>query len=178
MNTYLWPGPTKWVESCISMKSWFWYNPLPCKTSFKMIPNMPELPYFKMEINLIMSAKIFLFTLFLAVQKCLYLSSSKCNFPLILWCHVTFVMWSSKMSRNSQILFLRYNQTKLIVSFVSYCLFNPSTVCIYENNYPISVRFSPTIPKQYPNRKCQKTKIIVFDFRLSLLDRITFTVRM
>ena len=53
------------------------------------------------------------------------------------------VMWSSIMSRNSQILFLRYTQTKAIVSFVSYCLFNPSTVCIFETNYPISVRFSP-----------------------------------
>ena len=32
-----------------------------------MIPNMPELPFSKMEKYLIMSVKIFLFTLFLAV---------------------------------------------------------------------------------------------------------------
>ena len=44
--------------------------------------------------------------------------------------HDKNVMWSSKMSRNSQILFLRYSQTKPIFSFVSYCLFNSSTVCI------------------------------------------------
>ena len=32
-----------------------------------MIPNMPELQFSKMEINLIMSVKIFLFILILAV---------------------------------------------------------------------------------------------------------------
>ena len=52
-------------------------------------------------------------------------------------------MWSSKMSRNSQIVFLRYSETKPIVSFVSYCLFNPSTACIFGTNCPISVGFSP-----------------------------------
>ena len=53
------------------------------------------------------------------------------------------VMWSSKKSLNSQILFFRYSQTKPIVSFVSYCLFNPSTVCIFGTSCPISVGFSP-----------------------------------
>ena len=55
----------------------------------------------------------------------------------------TYVMWSSKMSRNSQILFLRYSQTNPIVSFVSYCLFNLSTVCIFGTNCSISVGYSP-----------------------------------
>ena len=54
-----------------------------------------------------------------------------------------YVMWSSRMSQNCQILFLRYSQTKPIFSFVSYCLFNPSTVCIVGTNCPISVGFSP-----------------------------------
>ena len=54
-----------------------------------------------------------------------------------------YVMWSSKMSRNSQILFLRYSQTNPMVSFASYCLFNPSTVCIFGTNCSISVGFSP-----------------------------------
>ena len=60
-----------------------------------------------------------------------------------LWWISNYVMWSSKMSRNSQILFLRYSQTKPIVSFVSYCLFDHSTVCIFGTNYLISVGFSP-----------------------------------
>ena len=47
------------------------------------------------------------------------------------------------MSQNSQILCLRYSQTKPIVSFVSYCLFNPLTVCTFETNCPIFVGFSP-----------------------------------
>ena len=72
------------------------------------------------------------------------------SFPLIV-SHISllafqfllYVMWSSKMSWNSQILFLRYSQTKPIVSFVSYCLFNPSTVCIFGTNCPIYVWFSP-----------------------------------
>ena len=34
-------------------------------------------------------------------------------------------------------------QPKPIVSFVSYCLFNPSTVCIFGTNCSISVGFSP-----------------------------------
>ena len=69
-----------------------------------------------------------------------------------------YVMWSNNMSQNSQILFLRYSQTKPIVSFVSYCLFNPLTVCIFGTNCPISGVFTKLIPKQYPNRKCQKKK--------------------
>ena len=78
------------------------------------------------------------------------------------------------MSRNSQILFLRYSQTKLIVSFVSYCLFNPSIVCIFGTNAQSLWGFHQIKPKQYPNRKCQKNKkIIFFDFRLILLDCIT-----
>ena len=71
-------------------------------------------------------------------------------------------MWSSKISQNSQILFLRYSQTKLRVSFVSYCLFNPSTVCIFGTNCPISVGLKPN---QYPNRKCQKTKYHIFQLQ-------------
>ena len=39
------------------------------KLALKMIPKMPELPFSKMEINLIMSVRIFLFTLFLNCIK-------------------------------------------------------------------------------------------------------------
>ena len=66
------------------------------------------------------------------------------------------------MSPNLQILFLRDSQTKPIVSFVSYCLLNPSTVCIFRTNCSISGggggEFHQIKPKQYPNRKCQKNK--------------------
>ena len=72
-----------------------------------------------------------------------------CNKPvmclywlLCVFLYITkYVMRSSKISWNSQILFLRYSQTKLIVSFVSYCLFNPSTVCIFGTNNSIPVGF-------------------------------------
>ena len=67
------------------------------------------------------------------------------TFDLGMWplTSLTYVMWSSKMSRNSQIPFLRYSQIEPIVSFVSYCLFNPSIVSTFGTNCPISVRFSP-----------------------------------
>ena len=72
-----------------------------------------------------------------------------------------YVMWSSNMSRNSQILFLRYRQTKPIVYFVS-CLFNPSTVCIFGTNCPISVGFSPTFTAQTIIENTKKTKNHIF----------------
>ena len=88
-----------------------------------------------------------------------------------------YVMWSSNMSRNSQILFLKYSRTKPIGSFV-YCLLNPSTACIFGTNCPISVGFSPN---QSLNNtlieNAKKTKIVFFDFRLILLDRITYSLR-
>ena len=85
-----------------------------------------------------------------------------------------YVMWSSKMGWNSQILFLRYSQTKPMVSFVSYCLFNPSTVCIFGTNCPISVGFQPN--ESLNNtliENGEKTQNIFFEFRLILLDCIT-----
>ena len=87
------------------------------------------------------------------------------------------------MSENLQILFLRYSQTKPIVSFVAYCLFNPFTVCIFGTNCPISVGFHQLKRKQYPNRRCKKQnqkqkqkqkQKTNNDFRLILLDHITF----
>ena len=86
-----------------------------------------------------------------------------------------YVMWLSKKSRNSQMLFLRYSQTKPIVSFVLYCLFNPSTACIFRTSCPISVRFSPNSNLNNTLiENAEKPKIIFFDFRLILLDRITY----
>ena len=73
------------------------------------------------------------------------------------------------LSWNLQILFLTYSQTKLIVSFASYCLFNPSTVCIFGTNCPISCGvFTKLKPKQlYPNSKCKKKKKKIIFFLTS-----------
>ena len=54
-----WSGTTEWMERCISLKSWFWCHPLPCNSSFKMIPNITGVQFLKIKINLIMSVKIF-----------------------------------------------------------------------------------------------------------------------
>ena len=61
-------------------------------------------------------------------------------------------------------------------SFFSFLLFVHSFNCLYLWNYLPNLCgvFTKLKPKQYPNRKCQKPKIIFFDFRLILLDRITF----
>ena len=62
-------------------------------------------------------------------------------------------------------------------SFVCFLLFVQSFNCLYLwNQLPnLSGVFTKLKPKQYPNRKCpKKPKIIFFDFRLILLDRITF----
>ena len=88
-------------------------------------------------------------------------------------------MWydQANMSQNWQILFLRYSQTTPIVAFVCYILFVQSFNCLYLwNQLPnLCGVFTKLKPKQYPKRKCQKKKkIIFFDFRLILLDRITY----
>ena len=81
------------------------------------------------------------------------------------------------MSPNSQTLILRYSQTKPIVYFVSYC-FVQSFNCLYLwNQLPnLCGVFTKLKRKQYPNRKCQKIKNNFFDFRLILLDRITYLI--
>ena len=89
----------------------------------------------------------------------------KWNFPLFLpqtwrW-NGPLAMWLSKMNRNSQILFLRYSQTKPIVSFVSYCFsFVQSFNCLYLwNQLPnLCGVFTKLKPKQYLNRKWKKKK--------------------
>ena len=53
-----------------------------------------------------------------------------------------YVMWSSKISRKSDILISRYSQTKQKMSFVSYCFWHPSSAHIVGTNWPISMGFS------------------------------------
>ena len=86
-----------------------------------------------------------------------------------------YVTRSRKMSRNLQILFLKYSQTKLIASF-GFLLFVQSFNCLYLwNKLPnLCGVFTKLKPKQYANRKYQKPKITFFDFRLILLDHITY----
>ena len=43
------------------------------------------------------------------------------DFGLIYVQHMAYVMWSSKISRKSEILILRYSQTKEVFPFVSFC---------------------------------------------------------
>ena len=61
-------------------------------------------------------------------------------------------------------------------SFFCFLLFVQSFNCLYLWNHLPNLCgvFTKLKPKQYPNRKCQKTKILFFDFRHILLDRITF----
>ena len=78
------------------------------------------------------------------------------------------------MSRNSQILILRYRKTKRFSFFVSYSLWNSSTACILRTNCPISMRFSPNLKLNNTQiANANKLNLIFFDFRLILLDRIT-----
>ena len=58
----------------------------------------------------------------------------------------------------------------------SFLLFVQSFNCLYLWNQLLNLCgiFTKLKPKQYLNRKCWKTKIIFFDFRLILLDRITY----
>ena len=53
---------------------------------------------------------------------------------------MTYVMWSSKMSGNSQILFFKIQPNKLDSFF---CFFNPSNAFIFGIICPISEGFSP-----------------------------------
>ena len=49
-------------------------------------------------------------------------------------------MWSSKMSRNSQIMILRLLPNKADNFFLSYCFCNPSTAHIFGANWSTSMR--------------------------------------
>ena len=68
-------------------------------------------------------------------------------------------MWSSKMSRNSQILFLITPPNKAN-SFFCFLLFVQSFNCVYVwNRLPnLCGVFTKLKPKQYPSRKCQKNQ--------------------
>ena len=84
------------------------------------------------------------------------------------------VVWSSKISRKSKILILRYSQIKDIISFVSYCFYNPSIAHIFGTKCPISVRFSAKCSFQNgAHNQVDLRNLNVNDFRLILLDHTT-----
>ena len=101
------------------------------------------------------------------------------RWPLTLICDLlttwTYVMWSSKISRKSEILILRQSQTKQKMSFVSYCFWHPSTAHIFGTNQPISMGFSAKCScKNGAYSKLEKWKLNLTDFRLILLDHTTY----
>ena len=63
-------------------------------------------------------------------------------------------------------------------SFFCFLLFVQSVNCLYLwNQLPnLCGVFTKLKPKQYSKRKYQKTQIIFFDFRLILLDWVTFAL--
>ena len=83
-------------------------------------------------------------------------------------------MWSSKISRKSKILILRYSKTKGIIFFVWYCFCNPSTAYISGTKCPILMRFSAIC--SFANSVCNLAEKVKMDFpyfRLILLDHTT-----
>ena len=73
-----------------------------------------------------------------------------------------YVMWSNKMSRNSQLLILRYSQLKQNISFVFYCFEKFSTACFSGTNQPIFMGFSAKSGSKMPNATIQKTRNIIY----------------
>ena len=86
-----------------------------------------------------------------------------------------YVLRSSRITRKSGALIVRYNQKKEWISLVFYCFENPSIARNFGTTGPIWTKFSA---------KCTRTnghfnqignwKVTIFDIRLISLDRITF----
>ena len=122
----------------------------------------------------------YMLKILLSYRKFMYEPRGKMSVLTKLWTVSRINMWKQNETELAFILFSRYNQAKPIISFVSFCLFNPLTVCIFGTNCPISVGFPPLYKSlnNTLNKKCQKTKIIFYYFRLILLDRITYRVNL
>ena len=84
------------------------------------------------------------------------------------------VMWSRQMDWNSQILILRYSQTKQISSLfpvVVVVVFNPSTAHLWNHLTNFNGVSSFANDRVY---KSEKWRLNLTDFRLILLDCITY----
>ena len=96
---------------------------------------------------------------------------------VILTCYfeMVHVLRSSRISRKSGALIVRYSQKKERIAVVFYCSENPSIVHNFGNTDPIQVGFSTkcTSPNEHFNQieNCNRH---MFDFRLIPLDSITF----
>ncbi len=88
---------------------------------------------------------------------------------------VYYVLLSSRISRKSGALIVRYSQKKECVSFVFYCFENPS-IANFGTTGLIQVGFSAkcTSPNENFNQ-VENWKCHMFDFRLIPLDRIIYT---
>ena len=86
-------------------------------------------------------------------------------------------MWSNKMSRNSLILIFRYSKCYCSISFVLYCFEHNQNGCISWTVCPILTGFSTTCSSKYEAYIALGNLIfILFEFRLILLDRITYAM--
>ena len=88
-----------------------------------------------------------------------------------------YVMWSSKIGRKSEILILRYSQTKDIFSFVSFCFGNSLIADIFWTGCSISIWFSAKC--RFANacyNPIRNWKLNMTDFRLILLDHTTYGI--
>lgn len=84
-------------------------------------------------------------------------------------------MWSSKISRKSEILILRYSQTKEVFPFVSFCFGNSLIADIFWTGCSISMGFSAKC--SFANacyNPIRNWKLNMTDFRLILLDHTTY----
>ena len=93
---------------------------------------------------------------------------------ILMWLD-TYVMWSSKISRKSEILILRYSQTKEVFPFVSFCFGNSLIADIFWTGCSISMGFSAKC--SFANacyNPIRNWKLNMTDFRLILLDHTTY----
>ena len=82
------------------------------------------------------------------------------------------VRWSSKISWNSQILIIRYSQTKQIISLFPIVFCNPSTARIFGTTWTFSV--GSVLKLSFANviyNQSEKLNLNLTDLRLILLDR-------
>ena len=92
----------------------------------------------------------------------------QCDLKIVctVWSLCLFVIWSTKMSWNLQILvsIYWYSQTKEIISFVSYyCCCNPSTAGMFETKCSIVNEWYEQFSRK------------IWNLTFILLDQITFT---
>ena len=109
------------------------------------------------------------------VLHCLPFGALSCVTVILEMRQSIIVMWSSKISRKSEILILRYSQTEEVFPFVSFCFGNSLIADIFWTGCSISMGFSA---KCSLANACyipiRNWKLNMTDFRLILLDHTTY----